>query len=231
MKIKSLLILMLMVLPAFSLEAKNERPVMVKIETTLGDLKVMLYDETPQHRDNFVKLVNEGFYNGISFHRVIKEFMIQGGDPASKLNDPEIRLGSGGVGYTLPAEIDFPKHYHKRGALAAARLSDQVNPERESSGCQFYIVEGKQFSDEELDMMERRLQGVLQMPEPFHYSEEQRMTYKTVGGTPHLDGQYTVFGELVEGFDTLQKIAAVKTGKGDRPVEDVKIISVKIVKR
>lgn len=210
--------------------AKKQEQKMVLIETSMGDIKIVLYDETPLHRDNFLKLVEENFYDGILFHRVIKDFMIQGGDPYSKSENSGLQLGTGGVGYTVPAEIVFPKYYHKRGALAAARQADFVNPEKASSGCQFYIVKGRSFSDEELDMLETRVAQGLSTQEKFRYSEEQRRIYKTFGGTPHLDGQYTVFGEVIEGFDVLQKISEVATGRGDRPVEDIKILKMKIVK-
>lgn len=210
---------------------KKQRQKMVKIETTLGTIKVKLYDETPLHRDNFLKLVKDEFYEGVLFHRVIKDFMIQAGDPESKTADSTARLGAGGLGYTVPAEIDFPKFYHKRGALAAARQGDMVNPEKKSSSCQFYIVQGQTFTDAQLDQMEMRLTYQLRMKEPFKYTEEQRTVYKTFGGTPHLDGQYTVFGEVVEGFDVLQKISEVKTSRGDRPVEDIRILKVKLCKK
>lgn len=210
---------------------KKQRQKMVKIETTLGAIKVKLYDETPLHRDNFLKLVKDEFYEGVLFHRVIKDFMIQAGDPESKTADSTARLGAGGLGYTVPAEIDFPKFYHKRGALAAARQGDMVNPEKKSSSCQFYIVQGQTFTDAQLDQMEMRLTYQLRMKEPFKYTEEQRTMYKTFGGTPHLDGQYTVFGEVVEGFDVLQKISEVKTSRGDRPVEDIRILKVKLCKK
>ena len=229
---KRIILLTLIALTAImGFAAKPQRPKMVKIETTLGTIKVMLYDETPQHRDNFLKLVKEEFYEGVLFHRVIKDFMIQAGDPESKTADSLAQLGAGGLGYTVPAEIEFPKFYHKRGALAAARQGDMVNPERKSSSCQFYIVQGKTFTDAELDQMEKRLQYQLRMKEPFKYTEEQRIAYKTFGGTPHLDGQYTVFGEVVEGFDVLQKISEVKTGRADRPREDIKILKVKVCKK
>jgi peptidyl-prolyl cis-trans isomerase B (cyclophilin B) len=181
------------------------------IHTDYGDIKGVLYSDTPQHRDNFVKLVNEGWYNGSIFHRVIENFMIQGGQNADGKQDP---------GYTVPAEIK-PDHIHKKGALAAARMGDAVNPEKASSGSQFYIVQGQVYNDAMLDQMERR-NGV-------HYTDEQRDAYKTVGGTPHLDGAYTVFGQVVDGFDVIDKIAAVKTGPGDRPVEDVKM-TIEIIK-
>lgn len=229
---KKLFLLVINILVVISLfAAKPQRPKMVKIETSLGTIKVMLYDETPLHRDNFIKLVKEKFYDGTLFHRVIKDFMIQAGDPESVNADSLTRLGAGGVGYTIPAEINFPKLYHKRGVLAAARQGDMVNPERKSSGCQFYIVQGKTFTDDELNQMEMRLQYQLRLKEPFHYTEQQRTAYKTFGGTPHLDGQYTVFGEVIEGFDVLQKISEVETRANDRPREDIKILKAKVVKR
>lgn len=210
---------------------KKHKQKMVKIETTLGTIKVKLYDETPLHRDNFLKLVKDGFYEGVLFHRVIKDFMIQAGDPESVNADSLKQLGAGGVGYNVPAEIYFPELYHKRGVLAAARQGDMVNPERKSSGCQFYIVQGRTFTDNELNQMEMRLQYQLRMKEPFKYTEEQRIAYKTFGGTPHLDGQYTVFGEVVEGFDVLQKISEVETGRSDRPKQDIKILKATICKK
>ncbi len=229
---KRILSLTLILLATVSLFAvKPQKPKMVKIETTLGTIKVMLYNETPQHRDNFLKLVKEKFYDGILFHRVIKDFMIQAGDPESINADSLTQLGAGGLNYTIPAEINFPQHYHKRGALAAARRGDMVNPERSSSSCQFYIVQGKTFTDGELDQMEKRLQLQLRLKEKVRYTDEQRLTYKTLGGTPHLDGQYTIFGEVIEGYDVLQKISEVETGRADRPKEDIKIIKAKIVKR
>lgn len=183
------------------------------ISTQYGDIKVKLYNETPQHRDNFVKLVEQGFYDGTLFHRIIKEFMIQGGDPNSKNAQPGAMLGNGGPGYTIPAEI-LPGLIHKKGALSAARLGDQMNPKRESSGSQFYVVQGKKWTDDELNMFAQR--GLKLTP-------EQREIYKTIGGTPHLDGAYTVFGEVVEGLDVLDKIAATPTGQVDRPIEDIKM--------
>lgn len=213
-----------------NITAKEPKATFVLLETTMGDIKVKLYDETPKHRDNFIKLVEEGFYEGVLFHRVIKEFMIQAGDPQSKNCDANTRLGAGDVGYKVPAEIVFPALYHKRGALAAARQADMVNPGRESSGCQFYIVEGKTFTDSDIDMFEKRIRQTIGDP-TFRYSDEQRIAYKTFGGTPHLDGQYTVFGEVVEGFDVITKIANVATRAADRPVEDIKIIKAKVVKR
>ena len=224
---KRILFIFTFIMSITAMSAKETKQLFVEIETTKGNLKVMLYDETPIHRDNFLKLVNDGFYNGTLFHRVIKEFMIQAGDPNSKDATPATRLGAGDIGYKIDAEI-LPQFYHKRGALAAARQADMVNPERRSSGCQFYIVEGRTFSDEELDMIQRRVRQ--NGDESFRFTDEQRLTYKTVGGTPHLDGQYTVFGELVEGFDVLSVIANIATGAADRPIEDIRILNVKIVK-
>ena len=194
----------------------------VLIETTKGNMTVMLYDDTPLHRDNFVKLAESGFYEGLLFHRVIKDFMIQGGDPMSKNAAPNVRLGNGGPGYTIPAEIVYPTHFHKKGALAAARTGDNVNPKRESSGSQFYIVQGQTYTDMKLDQFEKMLGKT--------FSKKERDTYATIGGTPHLDNQYTVFGEVVDGLGVVDKIAAVQTAPGDRPVEDVKIIKMTVVK-
>lgn len=183
----------------------------VRIETPYGDMVVKLYDETPKHRDNFVKLVKEGFYDGLLFHRVIGNFMIQGGDPDSKGAPANRMLGMGDVGYTIPAE--FVKGlYHKKGALAAARQGDAVNPAKASSGCQFYIVQGQVYPQEMFAMFESR--GLT-------LNDEQKQLYSTVGGTPHLDGDYTVFGEVIEGLDVIDKIAAVQTNGADRPVEDI----------
>lgn len=200
---------------------KNLEP-RVQLETTYGNIVVKLYNETPLHRDNFLKLVDEGFYDGILFHRVIADFMIQSGDPDSRNAQPGQMLGTGDVGYRLPAEIVFPQHFHRRGALAAARQGDHVNPERKSSGCQFYIVQGRIFTNQELDAMERS--------RSIEFTEEQRYIYSTIGGTPHLDGEYTVFGEVIEGLDVVEKISNTRTGSRDRPVEDIKIISTRRVR-
>lgn len=194
----------------------------VLIETTKGNITVVLYDDTPLHRDNFVKLAESGFYEGLLFHRVIKNFMIQGGDPMSKDAAPNARLGNGDPGYTIPAEIVYPKHFHKKGALAAARTGDNVNPERRSSGSQFYIVQGQPYTDMKLDQYEKALGRT--------FTTKERDAYATIGGTPHLDNQYTVFGEVVEGLGVVDKIAAVETGVADRPVEDVKIIKMTVLK-
>jgi peptidyl-prolyl cis-trans isomerase B (cyclophilin B) len=198
--------------------ATAKKPVMALITTDYGNIKIRLYDETPKHRDNFVKLVKEGFYNGTLFHRVIQGFMIQGGDPNSKNAPSGQPLGMGDVGYTVPAEFN-PALIHKKGAVCAARTE---NPAKASSGCQFYIVQGKTYTDAELDQMEMRT-GI-------KYTPAQRHVYKTIGGTPFLDMNYTVFGEVIEGLEVVDKIAAVETNRqlGDRPVKDVKM-TIKLV--
>jgi peptidylprolyl isomerase len=244
----------------------------VKIETTMGDIIVKLYDETPKHRDNFIKLVENGTYEGTLFHRVIKDFMIQAGDPDSKGAPKGQMLGSGDVGYTVPAEFVYPQLFHKKGALAAARQGDNVNPEKASSGCQFYIVTGRVFNDSTLLSMEeqknqnkftsvfnalaqKHMKEIYQMrrnndqeglmnlqdslfvetqkqmegePE-FKFTEEQRQAYTTVGGTPHLDGEYTIFGEVIEGMDVVDKIQQVSTNGSDRPDDDIVIKKVSII--
>lgn len=172
----------------------------------------LLSDSTPLHRDNFIKLAKKHFYDGLLFHRVIDSFMIQGGDPDSRDAEPRQLLGNGGPGYQVPAE--FRKTlFHRKGALAMAREGDRVNPKRASSGSQFYIVEGKTYTDKELDQISRQTGRT--------FTKKQRKVYKTIGGTPFLDGRYTVFGYLVKGMDVLDKIAAVKTDQNDRPLEDV----------
>ncbi len=193
---------------------KNEKVFYVKIETTYGNMVVKLYNETPKHRDNFLKLVKEGTYNDLLFHRVIREFMIQGGDPNSRTAQKGQMLGDGELGYTIPAEF-VPSLYHKKGALAAARQADQVNPQKASSSCQFYIVQGSKWDAKRLAMVEERMNK--------KFTPEQAQVYATLGGTPFLDGDYTVFGEVVEGLEVIDKIAAVQTDGSDRPVEDVKM--------
>ncbi|MBN1132213.1 MAG: peptidylprolyl isomerase [Bacteroidales bacterium] len=195
----------------FSRETNS--PARIKIETTLGDIIILLYDETPLHRDNMIKLADQGFYDNLLFHRVISSFMIQGGDPHSAGAASGQRLGTGGPGYTVPAEFNRA-YFHKKGALAAARQGDNVNPEKRSSGSQFYIVQGRVLSVDELKMMEQR--GI---HEPF--TEEEIKAYTTIGGTPHLDGAYTVFGEVVEGFEVIDRIASVPTDPYDRPQDDI----------
>ena len=192
----------------------------VLISTSFGDMVVELYNETPQHRDNFVKLVKERFYDGTLFHRIIPNFMIQGGDPDSKGAAPNIQLGNGGPGYTIPAEL-IDGLYHKKGVLAAARLGDAVNPKKESSGSQFYLVQGQVFTEEKL-----RSFGVRSGKK---YTEEQTKTYGTIGGTPHLDGAYTVFGEVVKGLEVIELIAKLKRDKYNRPLKDVEM-SISIIK-
>ena len=184
--------------------AQTEKPeTLVVIHTSYGDMTAKLYNDTPKHRDNFIKLIKEGWFTDSPFHRIIKGFMVQGGQNKDGRQDP---------GYTIDAEI-LPNHFHKKGALAAARMGDQVNPEKKSSGSQFYIVEGQKVDDNYLNMVTKRT--------GHQFTDEQKEAYKTLGGTPHLDGDYTVFGELLSGFDVLDKIAAVQTGRGDVPVEPV----------
>ena len=192
----------------------------VLISTSFGDMMVELYNETPQHRDNFVKLVRERFYDGTLFHRVIPNFMIQGGDPDSKGAAPNDQLGNGGPGYTIPAEL-VDGLYHKKGVLAAARLGDVVNPKKESSGSQFYLVQGQVFTEEKLWSI-----GVRSGKK---YTEEQTKTYGTIGGTPHLDGAYTVFGEVVKGLEVIELIANQKRDKNNRPLKNVEM-SIRIIK-
>lgn len=214
---KNILISLLIVFGTLLGHGQTTYPKII-IETTLGKLVVELYDDTPMHCENFIKLVNEGFYNGQLFHRVINNFMIQTGDPNSKNAEPAVMYGSGGPSYTIPAEF-IPEYFHKKGALAAARQGDNINPQKESSGSQFYIVHGKTFTDAELDAFEQR---------GFHipFTPEQRELYKTSGGTPHLDYAYTVFGEVIEGFNTIDIIASQTTDSHDRPIEDVKILKI-----
>lgn len=220
MKIKKITFLLLFFATLASCSAQNsktqsnmhEKKSRVLIETSLGNMTVELYNETPKHRDNFLKLVKEGFYDSLLFHRVINNFMIQGGDPSSRGAAPGVMLGSGNLGYTVPAEF-VQGLIHKKGALAAARQSDQVNPTKASSSCQFYIVQGNVWTMENLQRMG------MQMGRTF--DEQQIKTYTTVGGTPHLDYDYTVFGQVVDGLDVIDKIATVRCGRGDRPVEDV----------
>ena len=251
---------------------KNMEP-KVRMQTTYGDITVKLYNETPLHRDNFLKLVNSGFYNGVLFHRVIADFMIQGGDPDSKEASPTDSLGNGDAGYTIPAEFKTPTLFHKKGALAAARMGDAENPLKASSGCQFYIVEGKTFSDAELDNMQTNklrqqenslfqeilktrneevkkirlernqekldalrdsilleVKNKIAADSTYKFSDKQRTIYKTIGGTPHLDGNYTVFGEVTSGIDIVEKISKTNTGKMDRPKEDIRILKMEVVK-
>ena len=244
----------------------------LKIKTTEGDIIIRLYDETPKHRDNFLKLAKEGYFNGTLFHRVIKDFMIQGGDPDSKNAPKGKMLGTGGPDYTIPAEFVYPQYFHKRGALSAARTGDEVNPEKESSGSQFYIVWGKTFKPAELKQMEHQMamqqeqQVFNQLTREHHeeimnlrrnrdrvglqelqdklieqtkitckqqgkpsFTEEQIEVYTNVGGTPFLDNQYTVFGEVEEGLGIVERIQNCDTDRNDRPTEDVKIETVALL--
>jgi len=263
MKIK--IVLFILVFMSAIAYAANKKGTFVLIETNMGNIKIKLYDETPLHRDNFIKLVKSGFYNELQFHRIIKDFMIQGGDPESKDAPAEKPLGTGGPGYTIPAEFVYPKYFHKRGALSAARQGDQVNPKKESSGSQFYIVWGKTHSSAELDNLEQNLlqkekqriftqlaearqseirelyakqdqEGLNKLqneliaqiestidPNIAKFTPEQRKVYSELGGTPFLDNDYTVFGEVVEGLDIVDKIQSVETGQGDKPKNPVKM--------
>ena len=200
-------------------QEKHHTGKMVRINTTEGEILLNVYDLTPNHQENFLKLAKEHFYEGLLFHRVIKDFMIQGGDPTSRNAEEGKLLGSGSLGYTVPAEVR-PEFFHKRGALCAARQSDEVNPQRSSSASQFYIVQGRVWNDSELDAMEKRFQT--------KFSPEQRKAYTTIGGTPHLDGAYTVFGEVVQGMEVVDRIASMRTDKNDRPLKDVIILSVEV---
>lgn len=223
----SILAAALSLLVAIAQAATADSLVRVRLATTMGDITVELYNTTPQHRDNFVRLVKAGYYDGLLFHRVIRDFMIQGGDPDSRDAEPKKVLGEGGPGYTIPAEIDYPRHYHKRGSLAAAREGDDVNPEMRSSGSQFYIVWGKVQTAQDIERANEQLReatdGEFEMP------GEMAETYETIGGTPHLDGAYTVFGEVTEGLDVVRKIQGVLTDRHDRPKKDVKITKAEIV--
>jgi cyclophilin family peptidyl-prolyl cis-trans isomerase len=203
-----------------SAPANDTTEALVKVTTSYGNMTIRLYNETPLHRDNFLKHVRQGYYDSLLFHRVIKDFMIQGGDPESRKAAPGVMLGQGGPGYTVPAEIK-PDIYHKKGALAAARTGDAVNPTKASSGSQFYLVQGKVYPLAELNGMEQRF-GI-------RFTEKQKQLYSTVGGTPHLDGQYTVYGEVTEGLSVIDAIASVQTGAGDRPVKDV-IMKMEIIR-
>lgn len=216
-------IFLVLTLVIFSMMSENQaQQTQVRMKTSLGEITLLLYDDTPMHRDNFIELINKKFYDGILFHRVIPGFMIQAGDPNSKNAKTGDRLGSGNPGYTVPAEFR-PQLYHKKGALAAARLGDQANPKKESSGSQFYIVTGKVWTNNELNQME----STTTHPK---FTDEQRQIYTTIGGYPPLDYNYTVFGEVTEGVEIAEKIGLVKRDRSDRPLDDVKILSITILK-
>jgi len=216
-------IFLVLTLVIFSMMSENQaQQTQVRMKTSLGEITLLLYDDTPMHRDNFIELINKKFYDGILFHRVIPGFMIQAGDPNSKNAKSGDRLGSGNPGYTVPAEFR-PQLYHKKGALAAARLGDQANPKKESSGSQFYIVTGKVWTNNELNQME----STTTHPK---FTDEQRQIYTTIGGYPPLDYNYTVFGEVTEGVEIAEKIGLVKRDRSDRPLDDVKILSITILK-
>ena len=247
----------------------TSRDAIVEIVTTEGPVRLRLYGDTPAHRDNFIRLAEEGFYDGVLFHRVIKDFMVQTGDPDSKEAPAGRQLGSGDPGYTLEAEILYPKHYHKYGAVAAARTGDAVNPERRSSGSQFYIVTGQKQSANSMEHAEQRMandvkqqywmqlmkqnaprirelqaagdrdsletfrrQLIEQLEREVELPQlpaQLKADYVNLGGTPHLDNQYTVFGEVIEGMDTVERIEATETGAADRPRQDVRIIKMEII--
>ena len=200
----------------------------IEMVTDSGKIVIALYNETPQHRDNFLKNVKEGVYDGQLFHRVIKDFMIQAGDPASKTATKGQMLGDSDDKYTVPAEIVYPKLFHKRGAVAAVRESDDVNPQRASSATQFYIVWGRKFSDNQLAWAQERIDkytnGQIKL------TPEIGNIYKTVGGTPHLDGSYTVFGEVLEGLDIVERIQTATTDDNDRPINDIRIVKATVIK-
>lgn len=218
---KYLLLLLSLLLLTPAQGRRRERRSVVRLETTMGTVRIALWDFTPIHRDNFLRLTSEGFYDGTLFHRVISDFMIQGGDPDSRHAAPAALLGDGDVGYTLPAEIQLPYLYHLRGAVAAARESDDVNPDRRSSGCQFYIVWGKTFGPASLREARTRMEELSGGAE---MTAQMFDDYIMQGGTPHLDGSYTVFGQVIEGLDVVKEIQGVRTDKNDRPLADVTIL-------
>jgi peptidyl-prolyl cis-trans isomerase B (cyclophilin B) len=200
----------------------------VLLETTMGNIRIALYDETPQHRDNFLKLTKMGSYDSLLFHRVIKDFMVQSGDIFSKRAKPGQLLGLGDYDYTQEAEFRLPKIFHRRGVVAAAREGDEKNPERRSGASQFYIVWGKIYDDRRLDYTQMKLDSITNGE--VQLTPEMREVYKTIGGTPHLDGQYTVFGEVTEGLYLIEKMQMVETDKNDRPLEDIRILKATVTK-
>ena len=221
-KLFAICLLLVGLLTSVHLQAQDVET-LVLIDTDMGKIKVKLFNDTPLHRDNFIKNVKEKRYDGLLFHRVIKQFMIQGGDIDSKDAPIEQHLGDGDPGYTIPAEIVYPKYFHKRGMLCAARTSDEENPERASSGTQFYIVTGKFYTEMELDKMEKNDNKT--------FTPEERQAYMLEGGAPHLDNKYTVFGEVVSGMKVVDKIQFVETNEEDRPLKNIKIKTMAIVKK
>jgi len=272
MKKNVFLILMLAMVLGQTHAADSTAAPIICLETTYGKIMLKLYPETSKHRDNFLKLVKQGFYNGVLFHRVMADFMIQAGDPKSKTATATALLGAGGTGYTIPAEIVYPQYYHKRGALAAAREGDKTNPMKASSGSQFYIVQGRVFTSNELNEMEKSNESKLYAKfyqeqtqsrqeqinkltlenntiklnairdtilnevrtkmintSSYLFTAQQRKDFTTIGGTPHLDGNYTVFGEVMEGLDVVEKISKTQTAPNNRPVENIIIIKAEVV--
>ncbi len=207
--------------------AKSAAPAKVRMHTTAGVIELCLYDETPKHRDNFLKLVEEQQFDSLLFHRVIKDFMIQGGDPTSKHASAGTLLGEGDLGYTIEAEFMPERYFHRRGTLAAARESDMVNPAKASSASQFYIVWGQVYTKEQLEKFKEFYK--IRMGKELSLTAEQEEAYTTVGGTPHLDGEYTVFGEVISGLDVVERIQNVACDGNDRPLEDVRILKVEII--
>lgn len=213
--------------PTVAVQESDEPEEIIEMKTSAGTIYIWLYKDIPLHRENFLKLTKEGHYNGTLFHRVITDFMIQGGDPYSKRKDKQDSLGEGDVGYTVKAEFNR-KYFHKRGVIAAARNPDDVNPNRESSGCQFYIVQGKKMTDEGLTKDEKRIQTRLK-DTTYQFTDYERKCYKEMGGTPWLDQQYTIFGEVISGMEVVDKIAAAKRDKKDRPLKNIKM-EVKVIR-
>lgn len=221
-------LVMLLSLVAVMASCSSKKEYMVRMFTTAGVVDVKLYDETPEHRDNFVKLVKEQRYDSLLFHRVIRNFMIQGGDPDSKYAAPGKLLGEGDLGYTVEPEFMPELHFHRRGALAAAREGDDVNPTKASSASQFYIVWGNVFTKEQLDRL--KTQYKQRTGKDITITPKQLEVYTTIGGTPHLDGDYTVFGEVVKGLEVVDAIQNVKCDENDRPLRDVRIIKMELIK-
>lgn len=227
MRYLTILLLLIGLSVDVSAHTDKDKRVRVRLETTAGTMVMALFDETPRHRDNFLKLVRQGYYDGLLFHRVIADFMVQTGDPDSRAAKPGQRLGDGGPGYTLPLETALPYRYHYRGAVAAAREPDEVNPERRSSGSQFYIVWGKTFNERTFPPMRDYVSEMT--GGEVEFTPEMVRTYMNEGGAPHLDGQYTVFGEIIEGMKVVKTIQKAETDADDRPVEDIRIIKAEVV--